>query len=34
MDYNSVGLTNVLLGCIAVVNLVILLVVYRILQRK
>lgn len=33
MAYDSMGLANVLLACITVVNLVILLVVYRIYKK-
>jgi len=33
MAFDSVGLTNIFLACITVVNLVILLIVYRI-QKK
>jgi hypothetical protein len=34
MAYNSVGLTNVFLACITVINLVVLLLVYQIRQKK
>jgi len=34
MDYDSIGLTNVLLACIAVINLVILLVLYQTQKTK
>ena len=34
MAYNSTGLTNVLLACITVINLVLLLVVYQIRMKK
>jgi hypothetical protein len=34
MTYNSVGLTNILLGCILIVNLIILLVVYQKQNKK
>jgi len=33
MAFDSAGLTNVLLACITIVNLVILLVLYRIYQK-
>lgn len=34
MAYNSAGLTNVLLACITVINLVMLLILYKISQKK
>ncbi len=34
MTYNSTGLTNVLLACITVINLVMLLIMYQIRQKK
>jgi hypothetical protein len=34
MDFNSVGLTNVFLAVIAIINLVILLVVYQMQKAK
>jgi hypothetical protein len=34
MTYNSAGLTNVLLACITVINLVMLLIMYQIRQKK
>jgi hypothetical protein len=34
MAYDSTGLTNVLLACITVINLVMLLIMYQIRQKK
>ena len=34
MAYNSIGLTNIFLGVIAIINLITLLVVYQISKKK